>query len=494
MRSVADRAAHPNDRFPLRAESSLPDLRAAKAWMGLAVLSLILSGLLSLILVVGRLPGLHQLFSDPLFFKRGLVVHVNLALVVWFYAFFVGLYCLIPARTSWSSWPRIAAAVAFSGVVLLVAAAGIPGAMPVLSNYLPMVDHPLFAVGLVVFGVGVLAAIFGGRLLPGREREDGDFYVPPAARVALRAGAIALFAAALTFAASYLATPRDLPVETYYELMLWGGGHVLQFASVAGMLAAWLILLERVLGHSPLGRTPAVLLFAIFTLPLLAAPLLALGGTHDMRYHGGFTTLMRWGIFPVVLIVLGRCLYALVGAHRRARDLGRRSPFRHPMTWAFLASAAMTVLGFVLGASIRGSNTMVPAHYHASIGAVTVAFMGVTYLLLERMGMLSSDRQHSRSVTLQPVIFGVGQVVFAVGFAFAGAHGMARKSYGAEQHVNTIDESVGLIVMGVGGLVAVIGGLLYLWVVVRAWIARPHLSTVAKGELGWTARSIHSRS
>ena len=47
--------------------------------------------MLSLSVVIGRLPLISALIGDPMFFKRCLVVHVNLALVVWFYAFLCGL-------------------------------------------------------------------------------------------------------------------------------------------------------------------------------------------------------------------------------------------------------------------------------------------------------------------------------------------------------------------------------------------------------------------
>src|SRR5688572_16192820 len=62
-----------------------------KRWCSLAVGSLVVAGLLSLAVVVGRLPVLSRIIDDPLFFKRCLVVHVDLALVVWFYAFLAAL-------------------------------------------------------------------------------------------------------------------------------------------------------------------------------------------------------------------------------------------------------------------------------------------------------------------------------------------------------------------------------------------------------------------
>ena len=72
------------------AAQSAPQLDARR-WCALAVGSLVVAGLLSLAVVVGRLPVLSRIIDDPLFVKRCLVVHVDLALVVWFYSFLAGL-------------------------------------------------------------------------------------------------------------------------------------------------------------------------------------------------------------------------------------------------------------------------------------------------------------------------------------------------------------------------------------------------------------------
>ena len=118
-------------------------------------------------------------------------------------------------------------------------------------------------------------------------------------------------------------------------------------------------------------------------------------------------------------------------------------------------SALLTLLGFALGAGIRGSNTMIPAHYHASIGGITAAFMTVTYLMLRAFGFSIPTRRLRRAAAWQPVTYGVGQMVFASGFALAGIYGMSRKAYGAEQAGRGLGESIGLGVMGIGGLIAV---------------------------------------
>jgi cytochrome c oxidase subunit 1 len=445
----------------------LPEARSARFWLGLAVGVLILAGLFSLVVVIGRMPPFDRLVTDPLFFKRGLVVHVNLALVAWFYSFVAALLFLLPGRTAPGWLARRSPHISAVGVVMLLLAAGLPGSQPVLSNYVPMIDHWLFGTGQVVFAFGVLASFVGPRLLPTASPRPAFFELPAGARIGIRATAIGLILAAMTFSLSWARTTPGLSTDVYYELLMWGGGHVLQLTCSVAMVTVWLILLHSAFGRSPVSRNAAAILFAAMMLPWIFSPLLALQGTSSAAYRTGFTDLMRWSIFPVVSIFLLFCLRELARQRREGRfDL---SSLADPRISGFLVSASLTVLGFVLGAMIRGSNTMVPAHYHASIGGVTVAFMTLSYLMLGAFGLAAATPKLVRVSAWQPVVYGVGQMTFAVGFALAGAYGMSRKAYGAEQAARGLGESIGLAVMGIGGLVAVVGGVLFLVVVAVVW-------------------------
>jgi hypothetical protein len=210
-------------------------------------------------------------------------------------------------------------------------------------------------------------------------------------------------------------------------------------------------------------------------LPWAISPFLAMQGTSSSAYRVGFTDLMRWSIFPVVMIFLALCARALLRARREGRfDV---SSFRDPAILGFLVSAALTLFGFALGAAIRGSNTIVPAHYHASIGGVTAAFMTLCYVVLAALGLSIRTPRLERAARWQPVVFGVGQMIFAAGFAIAGAYGMSRKTYGAEQASRGLVESVGLGVMGIGGFIATVGGILFLVVVTVIWKRSSRIET-----------------
>ena len=146
---------------------------------------------------------------------------------------------------------------------------------------------------------------------------------------------------------------------------------MLQLCCSTAMVSVWLILLQSAIGRSPISSRAALLLFFAMMVPWLMSPALALQGTWSPGYREGFTTLMRWSIFPVVSLFLIACLRQLWQEWRAGRlDV---SALANPRISGFLVSAALTLLGFGLGAAIRGSNTMIPAHYHASIGGVTAA-------------------------------------------------------------------------------------------------------------------------
>ncbi len=447
--------------------------RGLRSWLGLAIGVLIAAGAVAVLLVFARMPPFDRWVTDPDFFRRCLVVHVDLALVAWFVSFIAAMTFLLPGRGQSGRWTSGAVWVSVLGLGAMGLAALAPGSEAVMSNYVPVIDHPWFGGGLAIFGLGVVLALLDGRIW---ENSPGGAAAP-----GLRAAGLALILAALTFANSWLGRPQGVPGTTSFELLMWGGGHVLQLASETAMVAAWLLLVEDATGRPVMSRGRAAIGFALLLAPWMLAPMLPVAGLNSSTYYLGFTQLMRWGIFPVVSFFLVSCAWA-----------ARRSSLRDPRIAGFAISAVLTVFGFVLGALIRGSNTVIPAHYHASIGAVTAAFMALTPLLMARAGLGAASP--SWVARWQPTVFGAGQFVFALGFALAGAHGTARKVYGAEQAARGTMETLGLAVMGLGGLVAVVGGLLFLGLVVRRWRSADPLPTPEPRRQSWPMTHTQSNA
>jgi hypothetical protein len=102
--------------------------------------------------------------------------------------------------------------------------------------------------------------------------------------------------------------------------------------------------------------------------------------------------------------------------------------------------------GGIIGFMISGSTVTVPAHYHGSIVGITIAFMGITYHLLPQLGFHKLN----------------GRIV---GLAWSGGYNVARKSTEVERG---IEQTMGLGLMGFGGLVSIIGGVMFLVLVYLA--------------------------
>jgi heme/copper-type cytochrome/quinol oxidase subunit 1 len=131
---------------------------------------------------------------------------------------------------------------------------------------------------------------------------------------------------------------------------------------------------------------------------------------------------------------------------------------------ALLASLLLFGAGGAIGFLIQGSDVRIPAHYHGSIVGITLALMGLTYALLPRLGYA---RPLPRSATWQPWLYGGGQLLHIFGLVWSGGHGVQRKVAGAEQVLRTPWEIAGMGLMGLGGLIAVSGGLLFALIVLR---------------------------
>jgi hypothetical protein len=69
---------------------------------------------------------------------------------------------------------------------------------------------------------------------------------------------------------------------------------------------------------------------------------------------------------------------------------------------------------------------------------------------------------------LQPYLYGAGQLMHIVGLVWSGGYGVQRKVAGAEQVLRSSGEVAGMGLMGLGGLLAIVGGLLFVVVVVGA--------------------------
>jgi len=455
-------AAFPADRHSHFA-LPVPDgarRRVAAAWLVLGLAALVGAGLLSMLLVLSRAPYLQDLFPLADFFHVALVVHVDLSVLVWFVAF-AGVLWTLNSTSALLGLARLALALCTAGTGLMLAAPFLGRGGPIMSNYVPVLEDPMFLAGLVVFGGGFALLTLRSLLVPARVGLplDGG----GALRFGLNTAAVSSAIALMALAWSYHSVPAGYFGKAYYEVLFWGGGHVIQFTWTLFMLVAWLWLASLCGARIPLTPRVAVLLFAVGLVSVFVVPIIYLAwdvtSVEHMKMH---TWLMRFGgglaILPLGLAVL----IGLVRAAPRQADAG-------PLRAALIASMVLFSVGGSFGFLIQGSDVRIPAHYHGSIVGVTLAMMGLSYGLLPRFGLAAPE---PRLATLQPWVYGTGQLLHIIGLVWSGGYGVQRKVAGSEQILRTPQEIAGMGLMGVGGLVAIVGGLLFLVVVYRAWRRR----------------------
>jgi hypothetical protein len=446
-------------------------LALARGWLWLGLAALIVSGLFSVLLVLSRTPGINQLIPVADFFHVALVVHVDLSVLVWFVALAGLLWSLnSSARGMRSGWAALGLAAAGAALMAVAPFAGEGEA--IMANYIPMLTSPVFIAGLLVFAAGVAMLVL--RSLATAPALGFEFDGRGALQFGLNAAAVATAVALLAFGWSYAVLPGALTGKAYYEILFWGGGHALQFTWTLLMLVAWLWLADACGARVALSPRVTLLMFALALVSVFVTPYAYLA--HDIasvEHRALLTWAMRMGggvaILPVGLAVT----WGLLRARKPAAAA-------EPLAAALLSSVLLFAAGGVIGIFISGSNVRIPAHYHGCIVGVTLALMGVVYKLLPSLGYAAPQGRLAR---VQPWIYGLGQLMHIVGLVWSGGYGVQRKVAGAEQVLRSSSEVAGMGLMGLGGLVAIIGGLLFVVVVMRAMrrpMPAPHAMAAAR--------------
>ncbi|HEX7218684.1 MAG TPA: cbb3-type cytochrome c oxidase subunit I [Burkholderiales bacterium] len=428
----------------------------ATGWLLLAIGALLASGVFSILLVLSRAPYVKDVFPLVDFFRVALVVHVDLSVLVWFSAFAGLLWSLHGApRLLWLGWAGLAGAAA--ATLALCAAPFVEPGMALMSNYIPVLDSPLFLRALVLLGVS--CALVVARALAAAPRVGTRPDGAAALRFGLNAAAISAAVALLAFAWSYAAVPAGIERKAYFEVLFWGGGHVLQFTWTLFMFAAWLWLAEAIGARNPLSPRVAILLFAIALVSVFATPLIYLAyDVVSVQHYRMQTWLMRVGGGLAIVPFAAAVTFALAGAPKAS---SATAPLKAALAWSLVLFGS----GGLIGLAISGSNVKIPAHYHGSIVGVTLAFMGLVYYLLPRMGF---GRPQGRLARLQPALYGGGQLLHIAGLLWSGGYGVQRKVAGGEQVLRSAEQVAGMGLMGLGGLLAVAGGVLFAVVVIRS--------------------------
>ncbi len=425
-------------------------------WLLLALLSLVIGGLFTILIVLSRTPGISDFFPWVDFFHTALVVHVDLTVLVWFLSF-AGLFWSLNSDGRCPSCGWTALYVAIAGTAIMTASPFLGAGDPLMNNYVPVLRDPIFFTGLGVFGIGFTLLVLRG--LAFSKPIGSTISGAGTLKFALYTALIIALLSVISVIISYTGMPAAFEGEGYYEILFWGGGHTIQFTHVQLMLMVWLWL-ATVSGLNPrINPRIALFIFALGAIPALATIYVYYAFEVGSGLHVlSFTWLMQYGgglaAVPLALVIIP----GFLKLEDAADDVkAKRS--------ALFFSILLFGIGGIIGFMISGSNTIIPAHYHASIFAVTMAFMGITYHLLPRLGFRNPT---GKMVRWQPATYAVGQMMHVFGLAWSGGHGVQRKTAGAAQGLDGIEKIIGMGVMGLGGLIAIIGGVMFLIIAFKA--------------------------
>lgn len=429
--------------------------RTVTAWLTLGLVSLVAAGIFSILLVLARTPVVQGLIPFLDFFHIALVVHVTLSVLIWLLAMSAASWSLSTTNDR-PAWDRLSFWLAALGTAIIIICPFVGAGDPLMNNYVPILQHPLFYGGLVLFIAGIVSHLV--RALVYRPRISEKLSGTTALQLGITVSAMLTALAIFAVIASWRGLPDEMEGRIYFEFLFWGGGHVIQFSYTLLMMIVWVVL--ATVSGCRFELTPRLtLVFLIFlALPVITVPFLYLA--HDITTAGhriAFTELMKYG--GLSCLPLGLAVAASLW--RAEKPQGEHRYLRA----ALVSSLGLFAVGGIMGFMIAGLDIVIPAHYHGATVGVTIAFMGLTYYMLPRLGFGDLPE---RMATWQPYLYGGGQLIHIIGLAWSGGYGVQRKTAGAAQGLEGLGQTMGMGLMGLGGLISVIGGLLFLIVAYKS--------------------------
>lgn len=412
-------------------------------WLRNGVISLALAGVYSIILVMLRTPMLVNLFPNTEIFKSALVIHVNLSILVWLISVTACIWSYNLQPTSSSIAYVI---LAFFGTALIALSPLCGQNFPVMNNYIPMLENIIFILGISLFGVSVLLFSANVILIGMKDLKNQKLI-----NFTILSTAIMLVLVWICFILSYCQLQQviklvSVDIEFYYELLFWSGGHLLQFLYTQIMILVMTMLFHAWIGKElRFNKLYLILLYLNFVISIATIWGHLSYDIIDAEFKEYYTKQMKYGggIAPVLSLII--MFYELVSnSHKIAVNSFVKA--------SIICSSILFLSGGLIGMLITGMNVTIPAHYHGSVVGVSVAFMGFSFLLYD-------NKQKKNSYSSAAIItLTTGQMLHIIALLFAGGYGVMRKAPEVEM---TISSKLLMGVMGGGGLIAIIGGLMF---------------------------------
>lgn len=432
----------------------MPTNKLALFYLKIGIFSLALAGVYSIILVILRAVKSVYLVDITEHFRAALVVHVNLSVLVWLMSISAIFWSFNLNRLG-TYLSTIFSKISLTGAIFIAISPFLADPVPVLNNYIPILQNLWFIIGLSLFGVAMLLQAIVS-MISSREKEYS-----PLIFILVWLCFVRSFFNIQEMVASSVAYDHEwsIEVEYYYELLFWSGGHVLQFLYTHVFMLVWLFF-TKILTNNRLrfARIYNYLLYLNIFLAALALIGHVLYDITSFEFREFYTNHMKYagGIAPVSVMVLTGwemifCHAELVLASHEIPKPVRDDTVSTSIKAAMICSAILFLSGGFIGFLISGTDVTIPAHYHGSIVGISLCFMGLAYYICY---------PNKRVSTAPLYIITIGQIMHIGGLAFAGGYGVLRKAPGLELNFSA---KLAMGIMGVGGAIAIIGGLMFVY-------------------------------
>ena len=496
-------------RSGLQFEAQAEKLMIANAFV--AVVALLVGGLLAIGVVLTRWPAVHWLAADT--FYMVLTAHGIDMLIFWIIFFEIAvLYfassTLLRCRIATPKIAWAAFALMVIGAVVNNVSVFQGGSSVMMTSYVPMMAHWSFYLGLILFAVGALIAcfVFFGTLVVAKREKTYEGSVPLVTFGAITAAIIAVFtisSGAIILIPTFLMAIGVISEvdPLIYRTIWWAFGHSSQQINVAAHISIWYAVAAIAFGAKPMSERVsrgAFLLYILF---------LQLASAHHLLADPGIST--EWKVvntsYFMYFAVLASMIHALsipgameVAQRARGYDKGlfewlRKAPWGNPVfSGVFISLVGFGFLGGITGVMMGTEqlnllihNTIyVPGHFHATVViGTTLTFMSMTYFLIPVL--FRREMINPGLAKIQPYLFGFSMYFFCLVMMGAGTLGVSRRHWDmafsgaalAYEWPGAAYLMMGLV--GVGGLVAIAGGAIYIYITVGSLLWGKKLDTGA---------------
>lgn len=469
----------------------------------MAVVCLVLGGIAALLIALTRWQAVHLL--DATWFYRLLTLHGIDMLVAWIVFFeMAGLHfgstVLLNAR---HAAPKLAwfgfALMMVGGLMVNVVVLINPQSIVMFSAYVPLKAHPLFYLSYILFAVGALIQVitFFINIVVAKREKRFEGSLPLAVFGLMTAAILAVFTLLEGAAAVVPAFFWSLGIlQNYdpgiYRNFFWGFGHPAQQVNLAAMVAIWYMLAQMTVGIRPLNEKFSRLAFILYLF------FINLGSAHHLLVDPGLS--FAWKAvntsYAMYLAVLGSMMHAFsipaameVALRAKGYTKGlfgwlRNAPWNEPGFAGLVMS--MIIFGWIGGVTgvtigteqinMLAHNTLrLPGHFHATVvGGTTTAFMAFTYYVIPLI--FRKELKLKKWAQWQPYVYGVGSILVSLGMITSGLQGVSRRNWDitfAGVVPGTVDLT--LAIFGIGALIAVTGGIMYVTIVLVSILTGPRV-------------------